>query len=56
MKVIEDAMTIMAKAQLNKDLSAAEIAAIVVFLEPLTGAFPEKNIPRLPATPVELLE
>lgn len=55
-KSLEDAVGIMAKSQLNKDLSAAEIADIVAFLESLTGAFPEQTMPRLPPTPGDLLE
>jgi cytochrome c peroxidase len=41
----------MAKMQLNKDLSEAEVADIVAFLNALTGEFPKQTMPVLPATP-----
>jgi len=55
-KSLDEAVGIMAKAQLNKDLSDAEITDIVAFLESLTGEFPEQTMPRLPPTPGDLLE
>ena len=46
---IEEAVRIMGKTQLNKDLSKKEIASIVTFLtEGLTGQFPEQTMPRIP--------
>lgn len=49
---LEEAVRIMGKVQLNKDLSKKEIAAIVTFLkEGLTGEFPPQTLPRLPETP-----
>ena len=41
----------MAKAQLNKDLDEDEVAAIVAFLNGLSGEFPDIAMPRLPPTP-----
>jgi cytochrome c peroxidase len=48
---LEDAVRIMAKAQLEKDLSAEQTADIVAFLNALTGEFPKIEMPRLPAYP-----
>ncbi len=45
-----EAVRVMAKTQLNKDLSDAEVADIVAFLGALTGEYPEITMPRLPAT------
>lgn len=40
MKELNIAVKIMAKVQLNKDLSSSEISSIVKFLETLTGDIP----------------
>ncbi|WP_305908252.1 cytochrome-c peroxidase [Methylomarinum sp. Ch1-1] len=48
-KTLDKAVKLMAKLQLGKDLSDAEIADIVAFLDALTGEFPEQKMPRLPA-------
>jgi len=50
-KTLEKAVTIMAKLQLNKELSDEETADIVAFLNALTGQFPKQTMPELPATP-----
>ena len=50
-KTLEEAVKIMAKLQLEKDLSKEEIADIVAFLNALTGEFPAQSMPKLPATP-----
>ncbi|MBI5838164.1 MAG: c-type cytochrome [Candidatus Eisenbacteria bacterium] len=47
---LREAVTVMAKTQLDKDLTPAESADIVAFLEGLTGEFPRQTLPRLPAT------
>jgi len=44
------AVALMAKTQLNKDLSEDELKDIVAFLGALTGEYPEITMPRLPAT------
>ncbi len=44
------AVALMAKTQLNKDLSEQEVKDIVAFLGALTGEYPEITMPRLPAT------
>lgn len=44
------AVALMAKTQLNKDLSEQEVKDIVAFLSALTGEYPEITMPRLPAT------
>jgi cytochrome c peroxidase len=49
-KTLDEAVRVMAKTQLNKDLSAEQVNDIVAFLESLTGQFPEQKMPRLPGT------
>jgi len=48
---LDEAVRVMAKVQLNKDLSDEQVADMVAFLNGLTGEFPEQVLPRLPATP-----
>lgn len=48
---LDEAVRVMAKVQLNKDLSDDQAMDIVAFLNGLTGEFPEQTLPRLPATP-----
>lgn len=50
-KTLDEAVRVMAKTQLNKDLSAAEVNDIVAFLNALSGEFPQQIMPRLPGTP-----
>jgi cytochrome c peroxidase len=50
-KTLDEAVKVMGKLQLNKELSEEEIADIVAFLNALTGEFPEQKMPVLPATP-----
>lgn len=45
-----EAVRVMAKTQLNKDLSDEDVADIVAFLSSLTGEYPQITMPRLPAT------
>ena len=47
---LPEAVRVMAKTQLNKDLSEKEVKDIVAFLGALTGQYPEIMMPRLPAT------
>ena len=47
---LSEAVRLMAKTQLNKDLSDKEVKDIVAFLGALTGPYPEITMPRLPAT------
>lgn len=47
---LSEAVSVMAKTQLNKDLSDKEVKDIVAFLGALTGPYPEIVMPRLPAT------
>jgi Cytochrome c peroxidase len=49
-KTLDEAVRVMAKVQLNKDLSADQVEAIVAFLDSLTGPFPQQTMPRLPPT------
>jgi cytochrome c peroxidase len=47
---LEEAVRIMAKVQLRKDLSEQQVADIVAFLKTLTGELPVITLPRLPVT------
>jgi cytochrome c peroxidase len=47
---LSEAVRLMAKTQLNKDLPEAAVEDIVAFLGALTGEYPEIVMPRLPAT------
>ncbi len=48
---LDEAVRVMAKVQLDKDLSNEQVVDIVAFLDALTGEFPLQTMPRLPATP-----
>lgn len=47
---LSEAVALMAKTQLNNDLSEQQVKDIVAFLGALTGEYPEIMMPRLPAT------
>lgn len=47
---LNEAVRVMAKLQLNRDLKDEEVKSIVSFLEALTGEFPKQTMPRLPVT------
>jgi cytochrome c peroxidase len=47
---LAEAVRVMAKTQLNKDLPDDDVNDIVAFLGALTGEYPEIAMPRLPAT------
>ncbi len=49
-KTLDEAIRVMAKTQLNKDLKDEEVQDIRSFLESLTGKFPEQKMPKLPLT------
>lgn len=49
-KTLPEAVRVMGKTQLNQDLSDADVADIVAFLESLTGEQPEQKMPKLPPT------
>ena len=48
-ETLQDAVRVMGKVQLNKDLTDAQIEDITAFLNSLTGEFPKIEMPRLPA-------
>ncbi len=48
---LDEAVRVMAKTQMGRDLTDAEAADVVEFLKSLTGEFPAQTMPRLPATP-----
>lgn len=47
-KTLGEAVLVMAKTQLGKDLSKEQVSHIVSFLESLSGVRPEMTLPRLP--------
>jgi cytochrome c peroxidase len=47
-KTLQDAVVVMGKVQLNKDLTDPQISDITAFLNALTGEFPRIEMPRLP--------
>jgi cytochrome c peroxidase len=49
-KTLDEAVQIMGKLQLDKELSKEEVADIVAFLNSLTGEFPKQQMPILPPT------
>lgn len=48
---LDEAVRVMAAAQLNTHLAESEVEDIVDFLQALTGGFPAMTLPRLPPTP-----
>ncbi len=48
---LDEAVRVMAKTQLNKDLSKGDVEDIVAFLTALTGEYPQITMPRLPSNP-----
>lgn len=49
-KTLDEAVRVMGKTQLDADLTDAQVADIVAFLNSLTGEFPKIVMPRLPET------
>jgi len=49
-KTLDEAVRVMAKTQLGKDLQSDEVGDIVAFLKSLSGEFPKQVMPRLPET------
>ena len=47
-KTLEEAVKIMAKLQLDKELTPQQVDDITAFLNALTGEFPKQEFPRLP--------
>jgi len=47
---LDEAVRVMAKVQLNQDMTDDQVADIVAFLDALTGEFPEQPLPQLPST------
>jgi cytochrome c peroxidase len=48
---LDEAVRVMASAQLGRELTDEQVEDLVAFLEALTGEFPEQPMPRLPETP-----
>jgi len=55
-KSLDEAVTVMAQAQLDQNLDHEQVSDIVAFLESLTGDFSTQTMPRLPPTPGDLLD
>ena len=55
-KTMDETIKVMAKTQLDMELTDVQVADMVAFLESLTGEFPEQIMPRLPPTPGDLLD
>ncbi|MBR0568430.1 cytochrome-c peroxidase [Azoarcus sp. L1K30] len=47
---LEEAVRVMAKTQLDKDLEQSQVNDLVAFLNGLSGTFPVQTMPRLPMT------
>lgn len=47
---LDEAVRVMGKTQLNKDLAEADVQSIVAFLKTLTGVMPKQIMPVLPPT------
>lgn len=50
-RTLDEAVRVMAKTQLNKDLTKEEVKNIVAFLESLSGSIEPQLMPALPPTP-----
>lgn len=50
-KTLDEAVRVMAKVQLNKELTPNQVADIVEFLKALTGERPKQTMPELPPDP-----
>ena len=50
-KTLDEAVRVMAKTQLDADLTDPQVADIVAFLNTLTGEFPKQTMPMLPRLP-----
>jgi cytochrome c peroxidase len=48
---LDEAVKVMGKTQLNKDLTAKEVKSLVAFLNALSGTLPPQTMPQLPPTP-----
>jgi cytochrome c peroxidase len=53
---IDESVRVMASTQLNRTLESGQVADVVAFLQSLTGAFPDQQMPRLPPTPGDLID
>ena len=52
---LPEAVKVMASTQLNVSLADSDAADIAAFLESMSGPFPKQTMPRLPATPGDLI-
>lgn len=50
---LNEAVRVMAKTQLGRDLNDAEASDLVAFMHGLTGTFPVQTMPQLPPTPTK---
>ena len=54
-KSLDVTVRVMAKTQLNKELTDGEVKDVVAFLDALNGEFPQQTMPLLPPTPGDLI-
>ena len=55
-KNLAEAVRVMGSTQLGQSLDDGQVQDMVAFLMALSGTFPDQTMPRLPATPGDLLE
>lgn len=55
-KTLSEAVRVMAKSQLNRELDDATVGDIVAFLDALSGPFPKQEMPQLPPAPTAMLQ
>jgi len=55
-KDLAEAVRVMGSTQLGQEIDDAQVHDMVAFLMALSGTFPDQTMPRLPATPGDLLE
>jgi cytochrome c peroxidase len=55
-KDLAEAIRVMGSTQLGQEFDDAKVDDMVAFLMALSGTFPDQTMPRLPATPGDLLE
>lgn len=55
-KTLPEAIRVMASTQLGQTLDEAQVQDITAFLMSLSGPFPVQTMPRLPATPGDLID
>ncbi len=55
-RTLDEAVRVMAKTELDKELTGRQVSDIIAFLNTLTGKFPAQYMPRLPEIPGDTLQ